>query len=79
MILSGIGTKIIDIGSPSSDISVEECSVWVGGDGNVCVDSAAGQIKKTFYGAKAGTVIPCRIVKVYGGTNTTATNMLGVA
>ena len=49
--------------------------IYVGGDGDVKVDTLDGD-EVTFSGAKAGTTLPVIATKVYA-TGTTATNLLG--
>ena len=60
----------------SNDLSTACTSIYVGGAGNVKVDTTGGDTV-TFNGATAGSVLPIRCTRVYS-TGTTATNLLAL-
>lgn len=59
----------------SNDLAKTTRALWVGGDGNIKVTTAAGDTV-IFYGAKAGTQISGRFRRVWS-TSTTATYLVG--
>ena len=60
----------------SSDLTNTARALYVGGTGNVKVDTAAGDTV-TFSSVPAGAIIPVRVKRVYS-TGTTATNIVAL-
>lgn len=52
-------------------------ALYVGGAGNVKVDTVGGQTGVTFTGVTAGSVLPIQVTKVYA-TGTTATTIVAL-
>jgi hypothetical protein len=59
--------------SDSADLSSISRAVYIGGDGDLTVEMAGGQVV-AFTGLLAGTVLPIRVKKVKAAT--TATNVV---
>jgi hypothetical protein len=51
--------------------------LYIGGDGNVSVDTFGGTESLVFNGAKAGSIIPMAVRRV-NATGTTATNIVAM-
>lgn len=62
--------------SDSSDLAVSADALFVGGAGDVQVDTVNGD-NVTFTGLSAGQVLPVKVARVYS-TNTTATEIIGL-
>lgn len=60
----------------STDLTNSTRALWIGGAGNVKVDTVGGDTV-TLVGALVGTIIPIRAKRVYA-TGTTATNLVGL-
>ena len=60
----------------SADLTDVGAAIYVGGDGDLRVKMASGDIV-TFSGVVAGTVLPILVDRVYS-TSTTATNILAL-
>lgn len=60
----------------STDLSQAARALYIGGAGNVVVDTLDGTTI-TFSGATAGSVIPCAVKRVRS-TSTTATNIVAL-
>jgi hypothetical protein len=63
--------------TPSDTTAVSFRGVWVGGAGNLAVVTEGGNTV-TFTAVPAGTLLPVA-VKAVNATNTTATNIVGLA
>lgn len=62
--------------SDTANLEPRPRGLYIGGSGNVRVQSASGNIQ-TFFGVAAGTVLGIRPVRVLS-TSTTATNILAL-
>ncbi len=60
----------------STDLTNSTRAIWIGGAGNVKVDTVEGDTV-TLVGALVGTILPIRARRVYA-TGTTATNLVGL-
>ena len=60
----------------SNDLTNVARALYIGGTGNVKVDTAAGDTV-IFYAAPVGAIIPVRVKRVYS-TGTTATNITSI-
>jgi hypothetical protein len=60
----------------ATDLTNTARALYVGGTGNVKVDTAAGDTV-IFYSVPAGAIIPVRVKRVYS-TGTTATNITSI-
>lgn len=60
----------------SADLAYAARSLFVGGAGNIAVDTTGGDTV-TFTGVVAGTILPVSVARVYA-TGTTATNIVGL-
>jgi hypothetical protein len=63
--------------SDSTDLSPLPRALYIGGDGNVSVDTFGGTESLIFNGAKAGSIIPMAVRRV-NATGTTATNIVAM-
>jgi hypothetical protein len=61
----------------NSDLATPVRAIYVGGAGNVQITDPDGNVT-IFYNVPAGTILPVMIVRV-SSTNTTATNIVGLA
>ena len=59
------------------DIGTGGMLVYIGGAGNLSVDTMAGQTAVVFTGLLAGTILPV-VVKRVRSTSTTATNLIAL-
>jgi hypothetical protein len=66
----------INFSNPSNAAVPITAVVYVGGAGNVQVQTAQNETV-LFSGLNAGTVIPVQVVRVFS-SNTTATNLVGI-
>lgn len=60
----------------SADLTYETRALWVGGAGNINLDTADGQTV-VFAGIPAGTILPVRVKRIRA-TSTTATNIVAM-
>jgi len=60
----------------SSDLTNTARALYIGGAGNIKVDTSAGDTV-IFYAAPVGSIIPVRVRRVYS-TGTTATNITSI-
>lgn len=60
----------------STDLANFARALWVGGEGNVALDTVGGDTV-TFTAVPAGTILPVRVARVRS-TSTTATNIIAV-
>lgn len=72
----GFGNGATVTTSDSANLSPFARAVWVGGAGNVKVDTIGGQTI-TINSVAAGTLLPVQVRKIYA-TGTTATNMVAL-
>lgn len=63
--------------SDSTDLTHATRALWVGGAGNISVDTVGGETAVVFSGVAAGTLLPLAVTRVRS-TNTTATLIVGV-
>jgi hypothetical protein len=63
--------------SDSADLTHATRGIWVGGAGNIYVDTVGGETNVPFIGIAAGTLLPVAATRVRS-TNTTATSMTGM-
>lgn len=61
----------------SADLSNVAVALYVGGSGDVSVDTVGGQVSVVFSGVSAGTVLPVRVRRV-NSTSTTATDIVAL-
>lgn len=61
----------------SADLSNVAVALYVGGSGDVSVDTVGGQVSVVFSGVSAGTVLPVRVKRV-NSTSTTATDIVAL-
>lgn len=61
----------------SADLSNVAVALYVGGSGDVSVDTVGGQESVVFSGVSAGTVLPVRVKRV-NSTSTTATDIVAL-
>lgn len=62
--------------SDSVDLPVATRAVYIGGAGNLRVETQGGDIV-TFSGLPGGFILPVRVARVFA-TGTTATNLIGL-
>ncbi len=78
-LLKGLGVAVGGAAvtpSDSEDLAFVARALWIGGAGDVKVDTANGDTI-TLAGATAGTVVPVAVKRVYA-TLTTATNIVAL-
>jgi hypothetical protein len=63
--------------TPSDSTVLNLCGFYVGGAGNVAVQTAAGSTAVTFIAPPVGSVIKLQIARIMS-TSTTATNIVGL-
>ena len=63
--------------TPSDSGSHRFRALYIGGDGDVSVDTKGGSESVVFVGVLAGTILPVEVVRV-NSTDTTATNIVGL-
>ena len=61
----------------STDLTTYASALYIGGDGNVSLDTESGETAVVFVGLKAGTVLPVATKRVRS-TSTTATNIVAL-
>lgn len=61
----------------STDLTNTARALYIGGAGNVTLDTAGGQTSVAFTGLTAGTILPVRTARVRS-TGTTATNIVAL-
>lgn len=61
----------------STDLTNTARALYIGGAGNVTLDTAGGQTTVAFVGLAAGTILPVRTARVRS-TGTTATNIVAL-
>lgn len=65
----------VEITPGNTELDQTTRSLYIGGEGNVCVLMAANTVL-TFASVPAGTILPIRVDKVFA--NTTATSIVGI-
>lgn len=63
--------------TPSDTTQLNLCGFYVGGAGNVAVQTTVGATAVTFIAPPVGTVIKLQVARIMS-TNTTATNIVGL-
>jgi hypothetical protein len=63
--------------SDSTDLATVARALYIGGAGNVVLDTAGGDTSVTFTGLAAGTILPVRVARVRS-TSTTATSIVAL-
>lgn len=61
----------------STDLTTTARGLYIGGAGNVTLDTAGGETTVAFVGLTAGSVLPVRVARVRA-TGTTATNIVAI-
>lgn len=61
----------------STDLTTMARGLYIGGAGNVTLDTAGGETTVAFVGVPAGTTLPIRTARVRS-TGTTATNIVAL-
>ena len=72
-----VASRAYAITPTNSDLAAPVRAIYVGGAGNVQITDPDGNVT-IFYNVPAGTILPVMIVRV-SSTNTTATNIVGLA
>lgn len=60
-----------------ADLANVAVALYIGGDGNVSVDTVGGQESVVFQGMTAGQILPVRVKRV-NSTGTTASNIVAL-
>lgn len=63
--------------SNSTDLTTATRALYIGGAGNISVETVGGQSSVVFVGLAAGTVLPLRVTRV-NSTSTTATSIVAL-
>lgn len=63
--------------SDSADLTHATRGLWVGGAGDISVDTVGGETAVVFVGVLAGTLLPIAVTRVRS-TSTTASSIIGV-
>lgn len=61
----------------STDLTYATRALYVGGAGNLSVETVGGQSAVVFVGVTAGTILPIRVTRV-NSTSTTATSIVAL-
>jgi hypothetical protein len=61
----------------STDLAVASRALYIGGAGNISVETVGGQSAVVFAGISAGTILPIRVTRV-NSTSTTATSIVAI-
>jgi hypothetical protein len=61
----------------STDLTTATRALYIGGAGNISVETVGGQSAVVFVGLAAGTVLPLRVTRV-NSTSTTATSIVAL-
>jgi hypothetical protein len=64
--------------SDSANLPVPSLYLYVGGTGDVKVDTLGGSVGIVFKAVPVGTILPIQVTKVYS-TGTSATNLVGLS